>query len=210
LPKALNLRLATFSGWAPLRVEPATLTAPDRSLASEASMPLKVLAFPARRGTLAIVRRMTLGPHVPEWQALRLALDEVVGLVHGKLAVVLDDTGLLWCWSQPRQPVQDRWSDVVAISDAFHAREVATLKRPLRRGGHIGVVRQVTAISPELKSTNDPKHKGPLVALSGGRTRDFIALFTSEWGPTSLSPSRAITCSRYGSMRRRRSGHGKR
>lgn len=86
---------------------------------------------------------MTLGPHVPEWQALRRALDSLVAECEGAiLAAVLCESNVLWCWSRPTAHLRDRWSEVVCRTDVFHAGEVASLRLPLRRGGRLSVARR--------------------------------------------------------------------
>jgi hypothetical protein len=103
-----------------------------------------------------------------------LALDELVKQVQAKLALVLDDAGLLWCWSQPFQPLQDQRSQVALISDAFHATEVAKLERPLRRGGRISIVRRVDADNPRAT------RMGYIVGVMGGRVDEPFK--QSRWG----------------------------
>lgn len=58
------------------------------------------------------------------------------------LAAIVDANNILWCWSKPLPPLSDRWGDVVPLTDAFHANEIAKLSPPLRRGRQLSIARQ--------------------------------------------------------------------
>jgi hypothetical protein len=83
------------------------------------------------------------GPHVPAWQRLREELEALVKATpHGLLAAVVDERTVLWCWSRTDGVLSDRYDEVVAITDRFHAAEIKPLTTPLRRGGRLSVSRR--------------------------------------------------------------------
>jgi hypothetical protein len=75
---------------------------------------------------------VSLGRHVPEWAALRAALDALVGTTGAVRAAVVDEGNFLWCWSDPKDD-----EDILVYMNAFHEREIASLRPPLHRGGHV-------------------------------------------------------------------------
>jgi hypothetical protein len=120
-------------------------------------------------------RAWVVGPDVPAWRALRDALDKLVEATPGGfLAAVVDEVGTLWCWSTPAPPLRDAYATITTLSDPFHANEIATLTTPLRKGGHLSVVRGMAA-----SEAPEPRRVGHLTALRGGATVERSNLWCS-------------------------------
>ena len=72
---------------------------------------------------------MPLGPDVPEWAELRRVLTELATDVKAHFAYVFDSRANLWCTSED-SGYQSRATEIVQS-------ELATLRKPLHRGGQL-------------------------------------------------------------------------
>jgi hypothetical protein len=90
---------------------------------------------------------MPLGPHVPAWQALRDELQGLIDETSAVLAMVTDESNVVWCWSKIekghflwRASTDEVGAAVASLAGIFHGEQVANLSPPLRRGGRLDVI----------------------------------------------------------------------
>lgn len=72
---------------------------------------------------------MALGPHVPEWAALKKELDALAKTLRAHFVAVMSTGNVLWC--------SNRYDDELA--DDFYRSEIAPRRAQLRRGKPIDI-----------------------------------------------------------------------
>src|SRR6476619_2808420 len=77
---------------------------------------------------------MRFGPGLAQWDDLGHALDRLADGTGARFAVVMDESNDLWCWSRGLE--RDDEAPFLLLD-----RALATTNTPLRRGGHIDVVK---------------------------------------------------------------------